>query len=195
MCSPDASSTSLALCNDAARDQVMRLGLQPHLLLPQCNATTLRPTSLTHFVNATILRPTSLAHLVDATTLKPTSSARLDDPNVTSCPSDCVLAISLLLQKTPENRSPTYVACKPSQIKRLLEHEPTTTTHRSTPFLSSGGSAQGVALSTTKESHWWSHGCGERTACRTRCGLTLRTSTSASTHCYGMQRRRQVTKQ
>ena len=45
----------------------------------------------------------------------------------------------------------------------------------------SGGSVRGVASSTTKESHWWSHGCGERTASRTRHGLTLRTSTSAST--------------
>ena len=58
-------------------------------------------------------------------------------PNVTSFPSDYVLAISplLLLSETPKNRSPTYVACKPLRIKCLLEHELTTTTHRSTSSL------------------------------------------------------------
>lgn len=67
----------------------------PHLV----NATILRPTSLAHLIDVIILRPTSLARLVNAITLRPMSSACLDELNVTSCPSDCVWAISFLLWK------------------------------------------------------------------------------------------------
>ena len=40
----------------------------------------------------------------------------------------------------------------------------------------SGGSVKGVALSTTKENHWWKYGCGEKTARQTWHNLTLKTS-------------------
>ena len=63
--------------------------------------------------------------------------------------------------------------CLSSSLPRLLTDQRLPCT--------SGGSVRGVASSATKESHWWSHGCGERTASRTWHGLTLGTSTSAST--------------